>query len=221
MKILAVEFSSDERSIAVVEKLPEEPPRMRGSASEKGGRNVHAFALVEQVLREAKMEREEIDCIALGLGPGSYTGIRAAISLAQGWQLARETKLLGISSVEGLAAHAFARGIRGRADFVVDAQRNEFYLAGYEISANGAAEIEPLHLVTFDEVARRIAENQVVFGPEADRAFSGARNLFSNAATLAQIAFGKNNFVSGEKLEPIYLREANFVKAPPSRAILD
>jgi len=64
--------------------------------------------------------------IAVGLGPGSYTGVRAAIALAQGWQLAREIKLLGVSSVEAIAVQAQAEKIFGRVNVVMDAQRNEF-----------------------------------------------------------------------------------------------
>src|SRR5215203_4547986 len=90
MKILALEFSSQERSVAIFEKPPGGSSRLCGSALEKGGRSTNPFALVEQALQNARMEREEIDCIAVGLGPGSYTGIRSAIALAQGWQLARE-----------------------------------------------------------------------------------------------------------------------------------
>ena len=75
--------------------------------------------------------------IAVGLGPGSYTGIRVAISMAQGWQLARGVKLLGVSSAECLAAQAQAEKIFGRVNVVIDAQRNEFYLATYEISPRG------------------------------------------------------------------------------------
>jgi tRNA A37 threonylcarbamoyladenosine modification protein TsaB len=137
----------------------------------------------------------------------------------QGWQLAREIKLVGVRSVECLAAQAFSNGIRGRVSFIVDAQRKEFYLAAYEVSENGCNEIEPLHLATFADVEKRIAEKQIVFGPDAKRAFSAAQDLYPDAATLGQLAFGKKDFVSGEKLEPIYLREVNFVKAPPSRVI--
>ena len=221
MKILAVEFSSEERSVAIVEKLPGKESQLRGSALEKGGRSAHAFALVEQALQQSQMEREEIDCIAVGLGPGSYTGIRAAIALAQGWQLAREIKLVGASSVECLVAQAFANGICGRANFIVDAQRSEFYLAAYEINANGFIEIEALHLATFAEVEKRIAEKQFVFGPDAARLFPGAQDIYPYAATLAQLACKKTDYISGEKLEPIYLREVSFVKASPLRVIAD
>ena len=221
MKILAVEFSSELRSVALVEKLPDGTSRVRGSALEKGGRNAHAFDLVELALQEAKMEREEIDCIAVGIGPGSYTGIRAAIALAQDGHLGHELKLVGISSVECLAAQTFADGIRGRASFIVDAQRNEFYLATYEMGENGFSEIEPLHLATFVEVEKRIAENQLVFGPDVKRLFAKAQDLYPNGEMLGQLASQETDFVSGEKLEPIYLREVSFVKAPPPRVISD
>lgn len=221
MKILAVEFSSEERSVAVVERGPGEQSRLRGSTSERGGRNAHAFALIERVLQQAEMEREEIDCVAVGLGPGSYTGIRASIALAQGWQLGRETKVIGVSSVECLAAQVFAKGIRGRANFIIDAQRNEFYLATYEMSESGAIEIEPLRLASFAKVEQRIVEKQMMFGPGATEVFSAARSLFPDAAMLAQLAGAKTDFVSGEKLAPIYLREVSFVKAPPPRVIPD
>ena len=221
MKILTVEFSSEQRSVAIVDSVRDVSSQLRGSALEKGGRNAHAFALIELALQEAKSEREEIECIAIGLGPGSYTGIRAAIALAQGWQLAREIKLVGICSVECLAAQAFANGIRGRANFIVDAQRNEFYLATYEINENGFNEIELLHLATFSEIENRVAAKQFVCGPGAKQLFSAAQDLYPDAAILGQLACKKREFLSGEKLEPIYLREASFVKAPALRVMAD
>ena len=119
MMILALEFSSSQRSVAVLrpnsrrDELHEShsppssgksgtrgtrPSDMIFEAVETGGRGTNAFRMIEQTLSEAKIEREQIDVLAVGLGPGSYTGIRAAISLAQGWQLARGVKLLGVSS---------------------------------------------------------------------------------------------------------------------------
>src|SRR5437879_5330068 len=129
MKILALEFSSLQRSVAVVEAQGKASPRLLSEAIETGGRAAKAFELIETALREAKLEREQIDCIAIGLGPGSYAGIRATIALAQGWQLASNVKLIGISSMDCLATAAQAEGFTGRVDFVIDAQRNEFYLA--------------------------------------------------------------------------------------------
>ena len=99
MKILAIEFSSEQRSVALVEKTSGENCRVLGSASDST-RQTAALGLVEKVLGESNTEREQIEVVAVGIGPGSYNGIRAAIALAQGWQLASagKVKLLGISS---------------------------------------------------------------------------------------------------------------------------
>jgi hypothetical protein len=45
------------------------------------------------------------------------------------------------------------------------------------------------------------------------------RALFPSAATVARLASGRTDFVSGDKLEPVYLRAVSFVKAPPPRII--
>ena len=175
--------------------------------------------MVEAALAKAQVTRESIECIAVGLGPGSYTGIRASISLAQGWQLARGIKLIGVSSVECLAAQAQSEGLRGPVSFVIDAQRNEFYLARYEISADGSHVTEALRLATREEVQKRLDAGDALLGPEAAQWFPEARDRFPDAATLAKLAAQRHEYVSGDKLEPIYLREVSFVKAPPPRSL--
>jgi tRNA threonylcarbamoyladenosine biosynthesis protein TsaB len=212
MTILALEFSSPQRSVAIARD-----GNVLAEAFEAGGRNTAAFGMIEKVLAEAKIEREEIEVIAVGLGPGSYTGIRAAIALAQGWQLARETKLLGVSSVAAIVAQAQADKIFGRVNVLIDAQRNEFYLAAWQISASGCVEIEPLKIVTLAEIKLRADANEILTGPEITRWFPGGMNLLPRAAMLAKLAAGRDDFLPGEKLEPVYLRETSFVKAPVSR----
>lgn len=214
MKILAVEFSSAQRGVAVV--VDGHP---RGAAMETASRETRAFDLIARALAEAGVEREQIECLAIGLGPGSYTGIRSAIALAQGWQLALPVRLLGISSVECLAAEAQARAWFGTVNIVVDAQRNELYVARYAISPGGCHEVEPLKLDTPTEVLARTSAGEIIAGPEAERWFAGGRILFPSAAMLGKMAVGRANFVPGEKLEPIYLRETTFVKAPPPRIL--
>jgi tRNA threonylcarbamoyladenosine biosynthesis protein TsaB len=229
MTILALEFSSSQRSVAVLRG--DEPygshfkkSEARGArpseivvseAIETGGQGTRAFSLIEQVLTEAKIEREQIDVIAVGLGPGSYTGIRVALSIAQGWQLARDVKLLGISSVECLAAQAQSEKIFGRVNVVIDAQRNEFYRAAYEISQNARKEIEPLQITGPAEIQSRTITGKTWIGPEATRWFPSGRVIFPRATMLGRLAAGRNDFISGDKLTPIYLRTAYFVKAPP------
>jgi len=259
MKILALEFSSPQRSVAVlsdesVASSRREPGRGAfhrdpdwaeevritvehspgmvlpvldrqravsvGEVVETGhGNLMKPLGMVAEALQQAGLEREQIECLAVGLGPGSYNGIRAAIALAQGWQLAGGVKLLGISSADCVAAQAQADEITGRVNIVIDAQRGEFYLAGCEIDANGRKEIAPLRLATLAEVREREQAGEILLGPEVTRWFPNGRIVFPRAATLGRLALGRADFVAGEKLEPIYLRETIFVKAPPRRIL--
>jgi tRNA threonylcarbamoyl adenosine modification protein YeaZ len=219
MKILALEFSSPQRSVAVVQQRTDAEPLALGEAIETGARSTNALGLVEKALRQAQLDRTQIECLVVGLGPGSYNGIRLAIALAQGWQLARPVKLLGISTAECLAAEAQAEGIFGRVQVVIDAQRGEFYLAGYDLSAEMSREIEPLRLATLPEVQACHQAGGIIIGPEVTNWFPGSRVLLPRAATLGRLAQGRTDFVPGEKLEPIYLRATQFVKAPPPRIV--
>lgn len=214
MKILALEFASVRRSVAVVED-----GQVRGRAEESSGRATHAFALIERALAEAEWEREAIEAIAVGQGPGSYTGIRLAISVAQGWQAARGVKTLGVSTVECLAAQAHDEGMRGRVALLIDAQRGEYYFTAFEVGAEGYRFVEPLRIVGQGEIPPLIHGAGLLIWPESQKSFPQGRVLLPAAGILGRIAPLRGAEVPGEKLEPIYLRPVSFVKAPPVRVV--
>jgi tRNA threonylcarbamoyl adenosine modification protein YeaZ len=233
MTVLALEFSSAQRSVAVVdlEKGSASPwPKRAGARSgqgpsgrmaeaiEAGAGGTNAFSLIEKALAGAGLARNQIEVIVVGLGPGSYTGIRVALSIAQGWQLARGVKLLGISSAECLAAQAQTEKIFGRVNVVIDAQRNEFYLASYETSPGGWKETRPLRIVSLAEMLSPAGSSEIQVGPEVTRWFPKGKILFPSAVTLGRLAAGRNDFVSGDKLAPIYLREVNFTTTSAIRS---
>ena len=139
--------------------------------------------------------------------------------MAQGWQLARGTEAIGVSSVECLAGQAHAEKMFGRVSMVIDAQRNEFYLARYEISAAGWRELEPLRLASMDETRAIAKTDGFVVGPEVTRWFPAAHVLFPDASVLGRLAAARTSFLPADKLEPIYLRETDFVKAAPPRIV--
>src|SRR4030095_8302409 len=216
MKILALEFSSAQRSVAVTEDHATSASEIIETAP---GHSMKPLNMIEQALKQAGLEREQIECLVIGLGPGSYTGIRVAIALAQGWQLACGVKLLGLSSVECIAAPAQTDGFTSKTCVVIDAQREEFYIASYDFGIGECREVFPLRLVTLSEVRERQNAGETLIGPEVTRWFPGGRVIFPRAATLGRLALTRGDFVAGEKLEPIYLRETRFVKAPPSRIL--
>ena len=220
MKILALEFSSPQRSVAVVAMSGTSSKRVEQEAIEAGADPNKPFEMIESVLNQAQIERGEIQGLAIGLGPGSYTGIRSAIAMAQGWQLARNVNLQGISGVECMAAQAHGEGIRGRVSIVVDAQRGEFYLAQYQLDS-GWREISLLRLVSREEIEAQQAKGDLLVGPEIQNWFPQARTVFPRAATLGKLAMNRSNYLSGEQVEPIYLRPSAFLKAPPPRILPD
>jgi tRNA threonylcarbamoyladenosine biosynthesis protein TsaB len=215
MKILALEFSANERSVAVAEREPDGSTRVLSSVRETDFRGITGLSIIDRAIGEAKLQPSDVRRLAVGLGPGSYTGIRSSIAIAQGWQLGRNVELVGISSVVCLAEQARSLGLFGSITIVIDAQREELYVARYRIEEAGITELEPLRIAS----AAHVPPADLVIGPDATRHFPSARDIAPSAETLVKLAAKATVFVAGENLEPIYLREASFVKAPLARHI--
>jgi tRNA threonylcarbamoyl adenosine modification protein YeaZ len=196
LKILALEFSTLRRSVALVEN-----GAVLREDSEEAKRGGSPFPLIAKIL--ADHPSDKIDAIAIGLGPGSYTGIRSALAIAQGWHLAHGTPAIGVSSADALAFKAWQSGERGKIEIAIDAQRSEIYSAGYELSDAGFNLIEPLEIRS---CPRRLGK---LIGPDVSGDFPAAGAI----GILAQ----KKSPVPPETLEAIYLREPSFVKAPAPR----
>ena len=88
---------------------------------------------------------------------------------------------------------------------------------GPKIGVNGLKLIPSRKATMSSAVVGPIVE--VLIGPEVSKWFPSGKIVFPRAAILGQMALVRNDFISGEKLEPIYLRETKFVKAPPPRII--
>jgi tRNA threonylcarbamoyl adenosine modification protein YeaZ len=211
MRTLALEFSSTRRSVAAIGTNSEPVETVATS----GERNTQAFALIADVLRKVHWNRRDIECIAVGLGPGSYTGVRVGISIAQGWQIARDIKVLGLSSSDAIAEQARCDGLRGHVTCLIDAQRQEFYSAVYDLDDNVARTVQPLHIETLAQANERIAQGEMIVSPDEHALIT--RRVFPTAAVIARMALTRSDYLPGEKLEPIYLRETSFIKAPPPR----
>ncbi len=214
MWTLAFEFSSDVRSVAVVRSTEE--PTVAGFASVREVRRTPGLALVEAALREAGVRREEISRLAVGLGPGSYTGIRIALALVQGWQLATGIPSMGIPSADVLAEQEWRRGVRGRLHLIVDAQKGDLYHGQYELTEAAWAAKQPLAIVPATAL---VNDGDRWITPEATPRLAWAEPVFPDAGILGQRAAKIDAVRPAFQLEPVYLRETAFVKAPVPRAI--
>lgn len=134
---LALETSTSAGCVAVWKGglAYEETQRIQGVHSER------VLPSIARALDVVGVRPDEVTSLVVGSGPGSFTGVRIAASLAKGWVGARETQLFAYSSLLALAAGAGA----GRTVCAMfDARRGEVYAACYTVGADGyTTEIAP------------------------------------------------------------------------------
>jgi tRNA threonylcarbamoyl adenosine modification protein YeaZ len=149
------------------------------------------------VLERARALTERIDLVAVGLGPGSYAGIRIAISAAIGFQLALGCRLVGLPSVAALEAGSYCA--------VGDARRETFYFTQV---ADGRC-LDGPRLVSADELreldARFAGERFFSTAPLPE--IPRAAVAFPIARRLAELAAAGTGIVAEGTLEPLYLRD--------------
>lgn len=162
----------------------------------------HLFA----ALQRARAEAGDWQKIVVGLGPGSYAGVRIAISAALGLALTTGAELLGLPSVATLDVEP------PRYAAIGDARRDTFY---WTLIENGICTEGP-SLVTAEELHQRLAIAEApIFASEEVPAFP---STLAHPAALhaARLALADRGITSRGNLEPIYLREPHITrpKAP-------
>ena len=219
MKILAFEFSSNHRSVAAVQGGASTGFAPCAEAVEAVTRQTPAFRLADEVLAKAGWHKPELECMAVCLGPGSYTGIRMSLAIAQGWQLMTGGKVCAVDAPSCLAEQLWRTGERGGIVLAIDAMRGEFYAAEYDLGESGWKAVSDLRITTKAELETLQEAGKKVFGPDLQKAFPSAVPLYANAGIVAELAVKRGEFRSANELEPVYLREVSFVKNPPTRMV--
>ncbi len=129
LKILAVDTATEACSAALLvgEKVFsrwEEAPR---------DHTRKILPMVQAVLDEAGVTLDELDAIAFGRGPGSFTGVRIGIGVAQGLALGAGVPLIGISTLAAMAQGAHRLDGAERVLTAIDARMDEVYFGHYEL----------------------------------------------------------------------------------------
>jgi tRNA threonylcarbamoyladenosine biosynthesis protein TsaB len=88
--------------------------------------------MVRALLRQARLELSELDGIAFGAGPGSFTGLRIACGVAQGLALGANLPVVGVATLEAMAETLRSQTAYTRVIATLDARMQEVYFAAYE-----------------------------------------------------------------------------------------
>jgi tRNA threonylcarbamoyladenosine biosynthesis protein TsaB len=189
-------------------------------------RNIHAEVItlfIDELLKEAGINYDQLDAISVSSGPGSYTGLRIGISTAKGLCFAMDKPLIAVETLESMADGMIAGMNLGGQDILlcpmIDARRMEVYTAIFDTNGN---RIKPTTAEIIDEnsFSDLLNEHTILFfgdGAPKCQAVLGANpnpqfvNDFSNsAAHLSKKAYQK--FIAGEfedvaYFEPFYLKD--------------
>jgi tRNA threonylcarbamoyladenosine biosynthesis protein TsaB len=134
MVTLALDAATAAASAAIVmgdRVLAERDVAMRGERSER------LMPAVADVLAAAGQSVADVERIVVGAGPGSFTSLRIAASIAKGIALTRRVPLLAVPSLLLMVAGADETRDGGRYLAVLDAMRGDVFVAGYEVRADG------------------------------------------------------------------------------------
>ena len=104
--------------------------------------NTQLIPRIDALLERAGVARDAIACVAVGRGPGSFTGVRIAMATAKGIASALEVGLVGVSSLDAVAWGVWESGERGDVAVVADAMRKEVYPVRYLVDDEGARRLE-------------------------------------------------------------------------------
>ncbi len=217
MKVLAIETATPASSVALGESG--ELRAMSVNVDRRG----HVGFLVPAIdfcFSQAGWKPSDLDGVAVDIGPGAYTGLRAGIAAAQGVAAAVGVPVVTASSLTVLALRA-ATG-RRRIWPIVDVRRGEVATAPFRPVPGGVAPDGPPELVAHEEVAGLLqadsSETLLVgdwpaLAPEVLRGLHQVRRgrpRYPAADVLVEIAamrFEKNDYSSPDDVRPRYLRE--------------
>lgn len=216
MKVLAFETSSDEGSVAlrVGEDISEETIESPRQQTEQ------LLPLAQQLLAAAELRLTDLDGIAFGRGPGSFTGLRIAAAAAQGLGLASGLPLLPVSSLAATAQGLWrVHGIPS-ALVCVDAHMGEVFWAGFEVRNDLARVVNEEHLsapaavssaglADWTAAGTGFAAYEAILAPLAASArdvLVGARPWATDLFPQAELDLAAGRGRRPEEATPVYLR---------------
>lgn len=216
VKILGIETSSKIGGLALVED---------GEVAAEGNIDTHlshsAYLIpqLDSLLEKAGWKIGDLEGIGVGLGPGSFTGLRVGLAVAQGIAFAREIPLAGVSSFETLVRGATSS--TGDVRPIMDARRGRVYLARYRKEGDEFVRTLSPRLIPLEEAGseRRtawfVSPHWEILKPLLEEAAGGGGEIrgetaFPKASWTARLALRKLREEPAGEMEtvkPVYLSD--------------
>jgi tRNA threonylcarbamoyladenosine biosynthesis protein TsaB len=235
MKLLAFETATEALSVAVyadgqVRERFELAPRRHAEL---------ALPWADELLADAGLARSQLDAIAVGRGPGAFTGVRLGIALAQGIALALDRPVVPVSTLAALAMRAQTDSANGAARVLaaIDARMGEVYAAAFELRDGDARALDNERVGAPDTID---LPDQTDGWIGVGTGFGAADNALSqrlasrfvsidatqlphatDVARLGALAFARGEAVAAERIEPAYLRNNVALTLQEQQALRD
>ncbi len=183
----------------------------------------------QELLQKHNVEPSEVAQVYLSIGPGSFTGLRIAVTIAKTLALAQKTKIVAVDTLDAIAANAVtsienADSVASHVGCILDAKRGQFFVAGYAIENGNARKILDDRMLKPQEfIDQFIARHEKVYLLGEGLVYYRDRFTADNVVFLdediwvpqAAIVYQlgrekaqKNLFEDPFKLTPFYLRRA-------------
>jgi tRNA threonylcarbamoyladenosine biosynthesis protein TsaB len=179
--------------------------------------------MIESLLVEADLKPGQLDAVAFGRGPGSFTGVRIAASVVQGVALGADLPVVAVSTLATLAQGAMRETGAAQVLAALDARMNEVYWAIYRAAANRFPELSGEESVCKPEVVGVPAEGNWVgagsgwdsyastlaarAGERIVRLLPDLEPRALDVASLGADKLSRNETVAPEAAVPVYLRD--------------
>lgn len=225
MRILALDTAGSAASVAVLDLSGGVSARdLSGGVAAQGERLIVRFdpsptghaerlmTMITEAIGDLSLVPADLDRIAVSLGPGSFTGVRIAVATARGLAFALSRPVIGVSSLEAIAAASRAAHPGLPVIAAIDAKRDTLYLQGFD---HAGTQLGPARAVPLAEAAALVPAGAVLTGSGADILADLSRRAglatgpvepdrIVEAATIARIAAARTPEPVAP--EPIYLR---------------
>ena len=214
MRMLAIEMASPPGSLALLDG-----GQLAGAASiQQPRKTTQEFAvLIRELLAEAQWRAQDVQLVATSIGPGSFTGLRIGVTAAKVFAYTVGAKNIGVNTLQVIAAQSPAE--HRLIEAVIDAQRDQLFVARFERTDSGIDCIEPTHIVDAEPWLSSRDQQIVLTGTGIRKhrlalANSGTvdESLWEPRAEtvgrLALTAYAQGQAIEPMKLQPEYYRKS-------------